>query len=93
VSPENGQRPIFDPRFTLGSAVQIFMLLAAILWWAATQSGRISILEVNASRIEGTLNSIDQKIDTVDTKVTDLALAEGRQEQKLEDERGNDRSR
>lgn len=86
---ENGGKngKIFDMRITLGSILHIVILIVAIALGYAGLSGRITVLEQEATDRTSQLNGIDVKIDEVNSKITDMAIEQGKQEQKLEDER------
>lgn len=81
--PANGKQPLIVPTINLGSILTIISMLMTISFAYAAISARLSVVESEVQH----LTVIEQKLDTVDTKVTDLAYREGRQEQKLEDER------
>jgi len=80
-------------RITFGSIVQIVMVLAAILWWSATQSNRINLLEDASTRTENQFITINSKLDSLNGKLQDLAYKEGQESQKLQDQEDQRRLR
>ena len=75
--------PLFNMSINLGSILTIISMLLSVAVAYGAISARISVVEVEIQH----LPAIETKLDMVDGKVSDLAYREGRQEQKLEDER------
>jgi hypothetical protein len=82
-SQQGAKPPLFNMSINLGSILTIISMLLSVTVAYGAISSRIAVLEIEIQH----LPAIEQKVDMVDTKVTDLAYQEGRQEQKLEDER------
>jgi DNA repair ATPase RecN len=84
----NGEKaPMFSTQISLGSILTIISMLASVSLAYGALTGRILVLEQEMMQHTGQMNAIEGKVDTLTIKVTDLAYEEGKQAQKLEDER------
>lgn len=80
----NGEKlPLFSMSINLGSILTILAMIVSVALAYSAIGARITVLELQIKN----LPVIETKVDIVNDKLTDLAYREGRQEQKLEDER------
>lgn len=74
------KQPLFNMSINLGSVLTIIAMIVSIVLAYGAISGRILLLEQEVSQLE-------LKVDAMSLKITDMSYQQGRQEQKLEDER------
>jgi hypothetical protein len=75
----------FEPKITLGSVIQIAILIISIIWWGSGIANRVANLEKDSANHDQKLDSIEDKVDNVGVKVGDLAVAVGADTQQLKD--------
>lgn len=78
--------PIFDMRITFGAVIQIAVFIVSLVWFSAGANGRITALENQAVQHQVQLSSIEAKLDTANSKITDLAYQVGVNDQRTKDE-------
>lgn len=83
--PGNGKKRLFDPTITLGSLIQVVILLGTILLGWASLETRITVLENNATQRTRDLQGITERLDIEYDKLNDISFNQGQTTTQLND--------